>query len=210
MATDSQGRPVTHKNKVLIKYQLDQAYKYWVRRDKIEALDGDGNEEKKTAKHGVSQKTDSAEPGLEPPPAPREAKSDARTIHVYTDGASSGNPGPSGIGVLLQYGPHEREISRYIGEATNNIAELLAVKTALESIKRKDFPVRLYTDSSYVHGLLSKGWKANKNKALVNEIRMLYRQFPDLKLIKVKGHAGNEGNVKADRLATDAIKNNTP
>jgi ribonuclease HI len=43
-----------------------------------------------------------------------------RVVHVYTDGASSGNPGPSGIGVLLRYGGHEKEVSTYIGIATNN------------------------------------------------------------------------------------------
>ncbi|MEA3417444.1 MAG: RNase H family protein, partial [Thermodesulfobacteriota bacterium] len=52
------------------------------------------------------------------------------TISIYTDGASSGNPGPSGIGILLRFKDHEKEISRNIGTATNNIAELEAIKTA--------------------------------------------------------------------------------
>lgn len=209
MAMDRRGRPVTDKNKVLIKYQLDQSYKYWVRADKIEDLDAE-NQKKASAKPNEPPKTHPGKDSPPAPPGPEDSKPDAQAIHVYTDGASSGNPGPAGIGVLLQYGPHEREISRYIGSATNNIAELLAVKAALESIKRKDIAIRLYTDSSYVYGLLSGGWKAHKNKALVNEIRGLCRGFSDLKLIKVKGHAGIEGNVKADQLATSAIKNNAP
>jgi len=204
MAVNPQGLPVTDKNKVLIKYQLDQAYKYWARADKIEALDSETlprKSDKPAGKKKTKTKPDTAHPAPDP-------KSEAHAIHVYTDGASAGNPGPAGIGVLLQYGPHEREISRYLGSATNNIAELMAVKIALESIKRKDMAVRLYTDSSYVLGLLSSGWKAQKNKDLVNEIRTLCRQFSDLKLIKVKGHAGIEGNEKADQLATSAIKKN--
>ena len=130
-------------------------------------------------------------------------------IQVYTDGASSGNPGPSGIGVLLQYGTHQKEISRYIGNATNNIAELEAIRVALASIKNHDLPVRVYTDSSYAHGLLTKGWKAKKNKTLVANIRKLASTFKDLQFIKVKGHAGDMLNERADRLATAAIKNSS-
>lgn len=214
LALDSQERPVTDKNKVLIKYQLDQPYQYWVNADNISDLNPNGTKPDsiKTAKKKTPRKPPHSAPAGDarqgrPTQAP---DSDAAIIHVYTDGASSGNPGPSGIGVLLQYGSHEREISRYIGTATNNIAELLAVKTALEAIKRTDRPVRLYTDSSYVHGLLTSGWKARKNKALVDEIRGLCRKFSNLELIKVKGHGGNEGNEKADHLATSAIKKNAP
>lgn len=209
MAVDQAGRPVMDNNRVLIKYQLDQPHKYWVRADNITDIDGQGRENRSAAPSGGPIKK-------QPKTAPLvqsdsdAAKSNKDAIHVYTDGAASGNPGPAGIGVFLQYGTHEREISRFIGSATNNIAELMAVKTALEAIKRKDIPVRLYTDSSYVHGLLTSGWKAHKNTELVNAIRVLCAQFKDLKLIKVKGHGGIDGNEKADHLATSAIKKHAP
>jgi len=209
MAVDASGQPVTDKGKVLIKYQLDQPHEYWVRAENI----GDvGNEAPKN-----QSATAAAPPGKKqpkPPPlipsAGETGATDEDAIHVYTDGAASGNPGPAGIGVFLQYGTHEREISQYIGSATNNIAELMAVKTALEVIKRKDLPVRLYTDSSYVHGLLTCGWKAHKNKELVDTLRKLCSQFKELELIKVKGHGGIDGNEKADHLATSAIKKHAP
>jgi len=225
MAMDSQGRPLMNKNKVLIKYQMDQSYQYWVNADKIgdlipeaarnvSASPSDQTAANKTKPRRTAPSKNnapSAKAGKTQKIKPAQAQQpEAPIIHVYTDGASSGNPGPSGIGVLLQYGSHEREISRYIGTATNNIAELLAVKTALEAIKRTDRPVRLYTDSSYVHGLLTSGWKAHKNRQLVNEIRQLCTRFSSLELIKVKGHGGNEGNEKADHLATSAIKKNAP
>ncbi len=214
MALDGRERPLKNKNKVLIKYQLDQPHQYWVNADNIRDLDP--NEAKPVSVNTAKKKTPQKPRVSAPPDDARQAgfspatDSDSPVIHVYTDGASSGNPGPSGIGVLLQYGSHEREISRYIGTATNNIAELLAVKTALEAIKRTDRPVRLYTDSSYVHGLLTSGWKARKNTALVEEIRQLCRKFSNLELIKVKGHGGNEGNEKADHLATSAITKKAP
>ncbi len=126
-------------------------------------------------------------------------------IRVYTDGASSGNPGPSGIGVLLRYGSHEKEISTYIGIATNNIAELEAIRVGLSLIKNPALPVRVYTDSSYALGLLSKGWKARKNQELVTNIRNMLSAFKDILFVKVKGHSGDPGNERVDRLATDAI-----
>jgi len=209
MAMDGAGQPVMDNNKVLIKYQLDQPHEYWVRVENIEAIGEDALENKPaTATPHPKRKQPTDTPLI--PSAGETATSDTDAIHVYTDGAASGNPGPAGIGVFLQYGAYEREISRYIGSATNNIAELKAVKTALEAIKRKDMPVRLYTDSSYVLGLLTRGWKAHKNKELVTAIRKLCEEFKDLKLIKVKGHGGICGNEKADHLATSAIKKHAP
>ncbi|HMA67360.1 MAG TPA: ribonuclease H [Desulfosalsimonadaceae bacterium] len=202
MALDAGGRPLRHKNKVLIKYQLNQSHQYWVRAENIQEIDA--------APPG--SQSPKASPKKQPDPQAPQSAGDPgagcgkNTICIYTDGASSGNPGPSGIGVLLRYGSHEREISEYIGIATNNIAELTAVKAALEAIQRDDLPVRLYTDSSYVHGLLTKGWKAQKNRELVAELRSLCSKFRDIKFLKVAGHAGNEGNERADRLATSAIK----
>jgi ribonuclease HI len=128
------------------------------------------------------------------------------TIFIYTDGASSGNPGPSGIGILLRFKDHEKEISRNIGTATNNIAELEAIKTALLELKHYNYPVRVFTDSSYACGVLTLGWKARKNKELINSIKKLISKFSNLRLIKVKGHNGFAGNEKADFLATSAIR----
>jgi ribonuclease HI len=72
-------------------------------------------------------------------------------IHVFTDGACSGNPGPAGVGVVLYYNEHKKEISKFIGNATNNIAELTAIKIGLEAIKStyRNLPVIIYTDSAY-------------------------------------------------------------
>ncbi|MBS3809843.1 MAG: ribonuclease HI [Desulfobacterales bacterium] len=141
---------------------------------------------------------------------PEEAGADPDTVIIYTDGAASGNPGPAGIGAVLRYGGKKKEISEYIGYATNNIAELRAVREALCALKRKDLPVRLYTDSSYVHGLLVLGWKAKKNPELVEEIRNLMKRFKKIQIIKVRGHHGVADNEQADHLATSAIKNRGP
>jgi len=194
VAVDALARPVVEEGKVLIKYQLDQPHEYRVHFENLSALDKPDND-RKAQSSNLKSKSDKKTP------LPKDG-----VIHVYTDGASSGNPGPSGIGVFLQFGEHEKEISEHIGESTNNIAELEAIRVALSEIKNPRLPVRVYTDSGYAHGLLSKGWKPKKNKRLVDSIKKLMKRFNDLKFVKVKGHAGNEGNEKADRLATQAIK----
>ena len=107
---------------------------------------------------------------------------------------------------MLSYGKHEKEISKYIGIATNNIAELEAIRTGLLEIKNTDLPVRLFTDSSYAYGVLVQGWKAKKNQEIIGSIINIISKFNDLKIIKVKGHGGIEGNERADFLATSAIK----
>jgi len=127
-------------------------------------------------------------------------------IEVYTDGACSRNPGPAGIGVVLSYKDHTKEISRYIGHATNNIAELRAILDALKAIRSVDKQIIIYTDSTYAAGVLTKGWKAKANKGLVQEIIEEMERFNDITINKVNGHAGIEGNERADHLARDAVK----
>ena len=207
LATDQDGKPVVKNGKVLIKYQLDQDYEYWVYERSIKPVDQSrkGYEKKERGRKSVQkfQKKSKTETdrGIE---LQEETKRNG-VIYIYTDGASSGNPGPSGIGVLLLFGKHEKEISRHIGIATNNIAELEAIKTGLLELKNTDLPVRVFTDSSYAYGILVLGWKARKNQALIRSIKERISKFKDLKFIKVKGHAGNEGNERADLLATSAI-----
>ncbi|MCD6570385.1 MAG: ribonuclease HI [Deltaproteobacteria bacterium] len=130
---------------------------------------------------------------------------DQDNIIVYTDGACSKNPGPAGIGAVLIWKDHIKEISEYIGKATNNIAELKAILKALTSIKNKNLPVRLYTDSTYAIGVLS-GWKIHANKTLIKEIKKEMKRFSSLSIRKVEGHSGQPENERADKLAKDAIK----
>ena len=122
-------------------------------------------------------------------------------IELYTDGACSGNPGLAGAGVVLKYGEHVKTISMGLGRATNNIAELTAIKIGLEALTRKDIPIKVYTDSQYAVGVLSMGWNVNKNVELVDEIKVLIDIFKDVTFEKVKGHSGHEWNEQADQLA---------
>ncbi|HEY1958782.1 MAG TPA: ribonuclease H [Polyangiaceae bacterium] len=124
---------------------------------------------------------------------------------AYTDGACTGNPGPAGSGtVLIAPGGKISETYDYLGEGTNNIAELTAVLRALERTPSAESLV-LHTDSQYAIGVLTKGWKAKANVALIEKIRGALRGR-DVRFVYVPGHAGVPMNERADELAREAIK----
>lgn len=210
---DSEGKLIVDNNKVAIKYQVDQDYEYKVLASNLLPLGADDRKPgegvsvssriKKSAKRPATKKKRK----IQKADAATEDISSEDAVCIYTDGASSGNPGPSGIGVWLKYKNHEKSISRYIGNSTNNIAELEAIKVGLSEVKKKDLPVRIFTDSSYAHGLLTLNWKAHKNRELVESIRKLMSGFTQLKFVKVKGHSGIHGNELADQLAVKAVEN---
>lgn len=143
-------------------------------------------------------------------PSARSAPDDAGVIHVWTDGACSGNPGPMGLGVVVVADGKRREWGEYLGEGTNNIAELTAIERGLELAAKIDptmsVPVRVYSDSSYAIGLLSLGWKAKANKDLVARIREVVAARPAITFVKVAGHSGVPENEMCDELARRAIE----
>jgi len=204
LALDPTGEPIVRDDKMLIKYQLDQDYQYWVNPAAVKPLDSPATEgtvkQKKTSQGSVSKQKNHL-----PKTTPETGGDDKDAICIFTDGASSGNPGPSGIGVVLRYGKHQKEISEYIGMATNNIAELRAIEKGLKAVKNTDLPVKLFTDSNYAYGILALGWKERKNKDIVASIKKIISKFKNLTFIKIKGHAGDEGNERADLLARNAI-----
>jgi ribonuclease HI len=128
------------------------------------------------------------------------------TIIVYADGACSGNPGPAGIGVVVQDGAVRKELSQFLGQGTNNIAELTALLEAANLIDTPERPVRMHTDSKYAIGVLSQGWKAKANQELIARTKKALTKLQDCELIHVPGHAGVLLNERADVLAVQAVK----
>jgi ribonuclease HI len=127
-------------------------------------------------------------------------------VVAYTDGACSGNPGPAGVGVVLCDRGSRRELSLFLGNETNNIAELSAIRSALREIGDVSRPVRIYTDSKYSIGVLTQNWKAKKNQELVASVRAALGRVADVRLIYVPGHSGQPLNERADELARQAIE----
>jgi ribonuclease HI len=136
------------------------------------------------------------------------------TKHVaaFTDGACSGNPGPGGYGVILQYGERRRELSGGFRRTTNNRMELTAAIKALEALK-EPCVVTLVSDSEYLLNGLSKGWargwrakawrrqgKIVPNWELWQRLLELYERH-QVDVRWVEGHAGHEENERCDQLA---------
>lgn len=133
-------------------------------------------------------------------------------IHIYTDGASRGNPGPGGYGVVMIAGPHRKEISEGFRLTTNNRMELLSVIVALESLKKEGSAVTVFSDSKYVVDAVEQKWvfgwekkyfKDKKNEDLWKRFLRIYRKH-SVKFVWVKGHASNKENNRCDELAVAA------
>lgn len=207
---DEEGLPLIVEGRAEVRYKPDDKRSYRVSPDNISPLDdppqsgGDrGSDSKKSGKKASKPREKTEKRKAEA----RDEPADSRTVVAWTDGACSGNPGDAGAGVVLMYGRHRLEISRYLGQGTNNIAELTAIKIVLEKMKDARRPLHIHTDSTYSIGVLSKGWKAKKNQELVAEILAMLEGFKGVRFIKVAGHAGIEENELADELARLAVSN---
>jgi ribonuclease HI len=136
-------------------------------------------------------------------------------LEIYTDGASRGNPGRGGYGIVLNWNENRREISAGYRKTTNNRMELLAVIVALETLTRVGLHIKIYTDSKYVVDAVEKKWvfgwvkkqfKDKKNKDLWLRFLESYKKH-NIQFIWVKGHASNRENNRCDELATQAADN---
>ena len=137
-------------------------------------------------------------------------------VDIYTDGACKGNPGMGGWGALLSYAGQEKELFGGESHSTNNRMELTAVIRALQTLKRP-CQVRVYTDSKYVQKGISewilnwkrRGWRTSSNEPVKNadlwqRLDQLAAQH-QIEWLWVKGHAGHDGNERADALANQGV-----
>jgi ribonuclease HI len=138
-------------------------------------------------------------------------------VEIFSDGACSGNPGPGGWGTILRFGGHEKELSGYDPETTNNRMELIGAIAGLEALTRP-CRVRVTTDSEYVkkgmtewiEGWVKRGWKNTQKKPVAN--RDLWERLLELadqhqvEWHWVRGHDGHAENERCDALARAAIE----
>ena len=139
-----------------------------------------------------------------------------KVVHIYTDGACKGNPGPGGWGAVLECDGTEKELFGGEHATTNNRMELTAVIEALGALKRPSHVI-LHTDSQYVmkgitewiRGWKAKGWKTASKEPVKNVD--LWKRLEEathvhhIRWVWVKGHSGHDGNERADKLANKGV-----
>jgi len=146
------------------------------------------------------------------------------SVHIYTDGACSGNPGKGGYGIVMEWvgSPdrgsrlYRKEFSEGYRKTTNNRMELLAVIVALEQLKRDGVEVTVFSDSKYVVDSVMKGWvfgwvkkgfKDKKNADLWRRFLKVYAKHK-VNFQWVKGHNNHLQNERCDQLAVKASQKN--
>lgn len=127
-------------------------------------------------------------------------------LEIYIDGASKGNPGPSGIGVIVwRDGQTIKNIASFIGHATNNVAEYTALIYALqEALTFNAKSIKINTDSQLLYRQVKKIYKIKNSNilGLYNQALRLMSAFKEVSI----NHIPREFNAGADKLATKAIK----
>ena len=137
-------------------------------------------------------------------------------VHIYTDGAAKGNPGPAGYGVVMEMvgTPYKKEFYEGFRLSTNNRMELLAVIVGLEKLKKPKTKVLVVSDSKYVVDSVEKRWvfqwekinfKAKKNPDLWMRFLKVYRKH-QVDFQWIKGHNNHPQNERCDQLAVMASK----
>ncbi|UGS20964.1 ribonuclease HI [Flavobacterium cyclinae] len=135
-------------------------------------------------------------------------------VHIYTDGAAKGNPGPAGYGVVMEMvgTPYKKEFYEGFRLSTNNRMELLAVIVGLEKLKNPKTKVLVVSDSKYVVDAVEKRWvfqwekinfKAKKNPDLWMRFLKVYRKH-QVDFQWIKGHNNHPQNERCDELAVMA------
>ena len=130
----------------------------------------------------------------------------SKKFFLYADGGSRGNPGPSGIGVIIKDAKQKKvkELSRYIGEATNNIAEYNALVLGLEEAAALDASdIVIYLDSELLVKQLSGEYRVKDEamRVLFEKALGILKHFDSFEI----QHIAREKNKEADKLVNKAI-----
>ena len=126
-------------------------------------------------------------------------------IEIYIDGAARGNPGPAGIGIVIKDGSKTlAEIGAYIGKATNNVAEYLALVRGLEEVLIRGFKsASFFSDSELLVKQLNGEYKV-KHENLVPLHYHILTLIDRMKEFSIK-HVTRDKNAHADKMANEGI-----
>jgi|SRR3989344_908171 len=123
---------------------------------------------------------------------------------IHTDGGARGNPGPAGIGAVIEFGGQKKLFKKFIGHATNNQAEYEAVILALEKAEELGLEIlEIYLDSELVERQLNKKYRV-KDKDLAPLFVKAWNLAMGFKKVTYH-HIYREDNKEADKLVNQAI-----
>jgi len=127
-------------------------------------------------------------------------------LKIYFDGGSRGNPGPSAAGAVLYNEKNKKlgELSEYIGKYTNNMAEYIALKKALEAAADyKSKKIMIFTDSKLLYNQVKKKWKI-KDSRILKVYLEISRALGRYDVVDLR-HVPRESNTEADSLVNKAL-----
>jgi len=131
-----------------------------------------------------------------------------KQLNIYIDGAARGNPGPAGIGILVtdSKGKAVKEVSKFIGTATNNVAEYTALIFGMEEVRNLEAKeITINTDSELLAKQLGGEYKVKSSalKDLYAKVMQILKSFSEVRVNNIP----REENKEADKLANKAIDN---
>ena len=140
-------------------------------------------------------------------------------LHIYVDGACSGNPGPGGWGVILSFNGIEKELGGSSdGTTTNSRMELTCAIEALKAVKTAKYPIVIYSDSEYlvkaftekrIENWIKNGWRTSSKTPVVNqdlwEMLIELTKKYNVTFTKVPGHSNDALNNRCDTLAKGQV-----
>jgi len=182
---DGRGTPVLdERGLAVVRYKPDDAREYNARPGDVQEITEEALSLLETAKQARRRQT--------------------ALIRVAVAGTARPSPGPAGAGIVFEGDGFRREVSVFVGHATHQVAELVAVEEAVGRLKDSRRKVRLVVESAWVEGVLTGTWEAGAHRPVIERVRAMLQRFRDLSVRRSRPRTRTEMLDRARELAERA------